>query len=88
MPLLRRDWRLTSEQDEISVTQCGHVFHSVCVPQQAHCRQCHVLITEVAPLHIVVEEPSEAKPSSSSDLERRLSLVERELAMMRLDRKR
>ena len=84
----RTSWLPPADGDELSVIQCGHVFHSGCVHKQTHCRQCHVLITEVAPLHLVMEETFNEVEPPSSDLERRLSLVERELAMMRLDRKR
>ena len=71
---------------DLSVAQCGHVFHSACLHKQTHCRQCNVFIRDVSPLHVVVAA-TESAPSGGESLERRLNSIEKELATMRLDKR-
>ena len=84
----RSVWRIAIKFKDLSVNHCGHVFHALCINKEAHCRKCNDLIKGVSQLHIIDGEISSPnKFQESSLLERRLSLIEKELEALRLNKR-
>ena len=85
-PCTRSAWRIGTKFKDLSVNHCGHVFHTLCINKQTHCRQCHVLIRGVSPLHVILakEESKEDKCQSPSSMDRRINQIEKELEELRL----